>query len=239
MSGWQKSSRHRAKHPFGAILVVLSLSIASCSLVYNGALSVPQSVEATKDLFGPGGEGHLHGGEWHWITLPPASFISPTGTKETVMAASGERLEARWRVDWIGSGKIFPHWYYELRYFGTDCIPSRCTGVQVGKCHFSQGCNFIKYYSVDENGDGTPDRFLMTSWQSWDFGGDEGVEGFLDQVEHRYDPLTGRHGTMKRLYRYPSACEPPVSSPPYVCDLKEECKPPYEIVKEEVVQNLP
>ena len=196
-----------------------------------------ESLKLHEQLFAFDGKNHLHEGEWHWIILPPANFLSPTGLREEVKAASGDRLEVRWAVDWLGSGNIFPHWYYELRYFGADCHRSPCKGVQVGRCRFSQGCNFIRYYAVDADHDSIPDRFLMTSWESWDYGGDEGVEGFLDQVEHRYDPVTGRYGVMKRLYRYPSGCEPPVSSPPYVCDLNEECRPPYALVKEEVVES--
>lgn len=210
----------------------------SCSSAPRRAVSGPERIEVTRQLFGPDGESHLHGGAWHWIALPPANFVSPTGAKVTVKAMSGERLEARWTMEWLGAGKVLPHWYYELRYFGADCQDSSCTGLQVGKCRFPQGCNYIKYYSVDSNNDGMPDRVLMTSWENWDYGGDEGVEGFLDQIEYRYDPLTGRYGAMKRLYRYPSACEPPVSSPPYVCDLRDECKPPYELVKEEITQDL-
>ena len=147
-------------------------------------------------------------------------------------------MELWWTVDWIEGGKWFPRWTYILFY-----VPS-CTGKdevcpkrRIGECHFSEGCNSGQFLAPDANGNGIPDSFSGIIWDSWDYGDDDGIEGYLDHVRHTYNPLNGHYAVTKYLYHYPPACKMPMSPREDVCLVKEACRPPYRIFKEERIES--
>jgi hypothetical protein len=174
-------------------------------------------------------------GSWHTIYTEPSNYLAGTGLRRVVRAKSGERIELWWVVDWLSEGRVIPRWHYELRYFGAGGGPAS-RGFQVGECHFSGGCNSVRYRTSRMNEDGMPSEFQVLHWDSWDYGND-GEEGYLDRIQHVYDVTRNWYVVAKGLYLYPRGCVPPVSSPPDVCDTKEECKPPYQPVKEEILES--
>ncbi|OPY78103.1 MAG: hypothetical protein A4E65_02425 [Syntrophorhabdus sp. PtaU1.Bin153] len=176
-------------------------------------------------------------GSWHTVYTEPSNYLAGTGLRKVVRAKSGERIELWWVVDWLNKGRVIPRWHYELRYFRTR--GGRASeGFQVGECHFSGGCNSVRYRTSRMNEDGMPTEFQVLHWDSWDYGND-GEEGYLDRIQHVYDVKRDWYVVTKGLYLYPRGCAPPVSSPPDVCDAKAECKPPYQPVKEEVIESRP
>lgn len=167
-----------------------------------------------------------------------SNIFTPTGRKVTIRAESGERLELWWVVDWLEGGKWLPRWTYLLYYLppcGKDS--ESCPRRRIGECHFSEGCNFGRFTAPDANGNSVPDSFSGIAWDSWDYGDDDGVEGYLDHVRHTYDPSSGLYEVKKYLYHYPPACSMPMSPREDVCLVKKECQPPYRIFKEEVMES--
>jgi hypothetical protein len=150
------------------------------------------------------------------IQAPPAGFWTPRGRiGEAVMFASGERLE----IWWTG---FFPR--YELKYFKGPVDK----GETIGHCHFSHGCNRV-FYSVPRSRQGNPPScFTKVTWESYDYGYDGGVPGYLDRYVHTFDRCTGRSTEVHELLHY--RCPPPISHYPDLC--AGVCEPPYD---EEVV----
>jgi len=177
-------------------------------------------------------------GVWHTVYTEPSNYLAGTGLRKIVRAKSGERIELWWVVDWLGKGRVFPRWHYELRYFGPDGNGLTSKGFQIGECHFSGGCNSVRYRTSGSSGEGMPNEFLALHWDSWDYGND-GEEGYLDRIQHVYDVTRNWYVVTKGLYRYPQGCVPPISSPPDVCDAREECKSPYQLLKEEILESRP
>lgn len=167
-----------------------------------------------------------------------SSLFTSTGRKVSIRAESGEQLELWWLVDWIEGGKWFPRLAYIL-YYVPPCSrqDENCTKMRIGECHFPEGCNFGQFLAPDNNGNGVPDSFSGITWDSWDYGDDDGVEGYLDHFRHEYNPSNGYYAVTKYLYHYPAACTMPVSPGDNICLIKEPCKPPYKIFKEEKIES--
>ena len=122
----------------------------------------------------------------------------------------------------MGQPEPFPH--YELRYYPTgDPV-----GYPISEAVFGEGCNYAEYYAPDDNNNGKPDRFCLTTWHNWDFGQDHGVPRYLDHWLERYDVLTNRFSVIQFLHEYPPGCTAPVEASTCWCDLtqlKKECLP--------------
>ena len=130
---------------------------------------------------------------------------------EPVRAQSGERLEIRWEG-------FFPR--YRLYYFPSPERP----GVVIGECRFADGCNNGFFFAPDNDGDGIPDVFRLVQWTSIDYGGDDGVPGYLDRFRYIYDVAKDRFCLWHDLLVY--QCRPPLSIPPDTC--RTVCDKPFE-----------
>jgi len=164
------------------------------------------------------------------------NIFTSTGKKLTIKAESGEKMELIWTVDWLGQGKFFPHWLFSLEYVLPDGRGGWLPPVRIGECHFSGGCNYGEFLAPDDNGNGIPDLFTQISWESWDYGDDEGIPDHLVLIRHLYVRETDRYTATRYLYRYPDGCRPPLNLSEDVCRIKKECLPPYRLFKEEILE---
>jgi len=164
------------------------------------------------------------------------NLFTSTGRKLSIEAESGERMELLWTVDWLGRGKVFPHWLFSLEYVRPDGRGGWVPPVRIGECHFSGGCNYGEFLAPDANGNGVPDFFTQISWENWDYGNDEGISDHLVLIRHLYVRETDRYTVTRYLYRYPDGCRPPLSPPEDVCRIRKECLPPYRLFKEEILE---
>lgn len=171
------------------------------------------------------------------ISYNQLNFFTLPGTKLIMMADSGERLELWWTIDWLDRGYVFPRWRFALMYFRLDGTEEQRTGVRIGECRFREGCNHGKYFGPDKNKNGVPDFLTNIVWDNWDYGEDDGIEGYLDHYQHVYDPVANIYTVTRFLYFYPELCTPPVSPRDAVCAISKECKPPYKIKEKKVFEN--
>ncbi len=131
---------------------------------------------------------------------------------EPIRAQSGERLETRWEG-------FFPR--YRLYYF-----PSReHRGVVIGECRFPDGCNNGFFFGPDADDNGIPDSFRFIQWVSSDYGGDDGVPGYLDRYRYIYDVHRDRRYLWHDLLIYRRNL--PLSVSPDTCRITSD--PPYEM----------
>jgi hypothetical protein len=165
------------------------------------------------------------------------NLFTATGKKLAIEAESGEKLELSWTVDWLGQGKVFPHWLFSLEYVRPDGIGGWLPPVRIGECHFNGGCNYGEFLAPDANGNGVPDFFAQISWESWDYGNDEGIPDHLVLIRHLYVRETDRYTAIRYLYRYPDGCSPPLNLSEDVCRIRTACKPPYEPAGEELMES--
>ncbi|HBA55294.1 MAG: hypothetical protein GXY80_02665 [Syntrophorhabdus aromaticivorans] len=227
------------KNSVRVLAIILCLAgLAGCAVKTAKRPLTDRDGEAAQRSLAMSGKTADADGVWYTVYTEPSNYLAGTGLRKVVRAKSGERIELWWVVDWLNKGRVFPRWHYELRYFGPDRDCRTPDGFQVGECHFSGGCNSVRYRTSRMNEDGMPSEFLALHWDSWDYGND-GEEGYLDRIQHVYDVTRNRYVVTKGLYRYPQGCVPPVSSPPDVCDAREECKPPYQLLKEEILESRP
>ena len=174
------------------------------------------------------------GATWHTIDIPFCSLATPPGKKLEIRSDAGEKLEISWVVGRMENGWL-PGLRYEVYFYPPSDSPRRVQRHVIAGCFFPEGCNAARYRAADADQNGIPDRLLEVIWESWDFGADDGEPGYLDHVVQRYAAQTSRLTVTKHLYAYPKGCEPPVSYVPQVCDLKKECQPPYELVRQQVI----
>jgi hypothetical protein len=165
------------------------------------------------------------------------NLFTTTGKKLVIKAESGERLELNWTMDWLERGRIIPRWLYALDYIRPDGRGGDLPAVRIGECHFSQGCNYGEFLAPDENGNGIPDLFARIVWDSWDYGNDNGVPGYLDHIRHVYIRETDTYIVTRYLCQYPAACRLPMSPPADVCRVSAACKPPYVLTGQERLES--
>lgn len=170
------------------------------------------------------------------MSFDQSNLFTKTGKKLTMMADSEERLELWWKFEWLGSGYILPRLNFVLFYFNPYGTEKQKRGVKIGKCRFSRGCNYGRYSGPDLNKNGIPDFFSEIVWDNWDYGIDMGEPGYLDHYQHIYRPPKNHYEVIRYLYLYPEKCSPPMSPADDICNLYDECKPPYKIIKKTLVE---
>jgi len=172
------------------------------------------------------------------ISYDQLNFFTPPGIKLIMLADSGERLELWWTIDWFGMGYVFPRWRFALMYFNPKGTEKQRSGVRIGECRFREGCNQGVYFGPDMNKNNTPDYFTEIIWDNWDYGEDDGVEGYLDHYQHLYKPTINQYTVTRFLYFYPDGCIPPISPRDEVCRISQECKPPYRLKEKKVIKTM-
>ncbi len=171
------------------------------------------------------------------ISYEQLNFFFFSGTKLIMNADYGERIELWWTIDWFGRGLFFPRLRFALMYFNPEGTEEQRGGVRIGECRFSRGCNHGIYIGPDLNKNSIPDYFTKIVWDNFDYGYDSGEEGYLDHYRHTYKPRENKYEVVRYLYFYPEKCIPPISPGHDVCRMRDECKPPYKIKEERLIES--
>jgi hypothetical protein len=216
--------------------ILLSILIASCAGSLRSDTSAQPDQQYLKCRTVRTGDRQVTNQLQCYFGFEQCNLFTKTGKKLTVEAESGERLELFWTVDWFGEGRIIPRWLFVLYYVRPDGRGGWYPPVRIGECHFSEGCNHGEFFAPDKNGNRVPDQFDRIAWENWDYGDDDGEAGYLDHIRHLYVLETDRYTVTKHLYYYPDGCRPPLSPPEDVCLIRKECRPPYRLFKEEILE---
>ena len=226
------STRPFIRRAIAVLCIHVLFVLPSCTSPW---VTSPQKISSTPSLIA---SSHLPpdnaGATWHTIHIPFCSLATPPGKKLEIRSEAGEKLEISWVVGRMENGWL-PGLRYEVYFYPPSDSPRRMQRHIIAGCFFPEGCNSARFRAADVNQNGIPDRFLEIVWESWDFGADDGEPGYLDHVVHRYLVHDSRLTVIKHLYAYPEGCEPPVSTVPSVCELKNECQPPYKSVGQQII----
>jgi len=164
------------------------------------------------------------------ISSDEASFFTKKGKKLSVTADSGERIELWWKFNWL---KL----EFVLIYYNPSGTKQLRSGITIGRCLFSEGCNYGKFLGPDLDKNGIPDYFTEIIWDSWDFGADDDGDGYLDHYQYVFRPQENLYEVTNYKYFYPEKCTPPVSPWNNVCSIYSECKGPYVLKEKKILES--
>ncbi|HOP85970.1 MAG TPA: hypothetical protein PKZ54_05800 [Syntrophorhabdaceae bacterium] len=164
------------------------------------------------------------------ISYDQSSFSTKKGKKLTITADSGERLELWWKLNWLRLQFI-------LIYYNPSGSEKLRSGITIGKCSFSEGCNYGNFLGPDLDKNGIPDYFTEIIWDNWDFGADDDGDGYLDRYEYVFRPRENLYEVTNYKYFYPEKCTPPVSPWNDVCNIRSECKAPYMLKEKRILES--